>query len=86
MGISVWYDNWQFHVFLTSFFRSSGKNLSYVNSTAPTSVGGDFGLFLSLWELLKIAVFPKVRCCWIGFDFGVVRARINKMVTSNCVF
>lgn len=25
-------------------------------------------------------------CWWMGFDFGVVRARVNKMVTSNCVF
>lgn len=29
----------------------------------------------------------EIWCCWwIGFDFGVVHARINKTVTSNCVF
>lgn len=52
----------------------------------PPALWETLGCSLSPWELLKIAVFPKVRCCWIGFDFGVVRARINKMVTSNCVF
>lgn len=59
VGVGVWYENSQFRVFLTSFFRSSGKNLSYVDSTAPTSVGGDFGLFLVSVGAAKNCCFPK---------------------------
>lgn len=59
VGVSVWCQNLQFHVFLTSFFRNSGKNLSYVDSTASTSVVGDFGLFLKSVGAAKNCCFPK---------------------------
>lgn len=58
-GTSVWCENSQFLVFLTSFFKNSGKNLSYVDSVAPTSVVGDFGLFLKSMGAAKNCYFPK---------------------------
>lgn len=58
-GASVWCENLQFHVFLTSFFRNSGENLNYVDSTVPTSVVGDFGLFLKSMGAAKNCCFPK---------------------------
>lgn len=59
VGASFWCENSQFHVFLTSFFRNSGKNLSYVDSTAPTSLVGDFGLLLKSMGAAKNCCFPK---------------------------
>lgn len=56
---SVWCENSQFHVLLTSFLRNSGKNLSYVDSTAPTSIVGDFGLFLKSVGAAKNYCFTK---------------------------
>lgn len=59
VGVGVWCENWWFDVFLTSFFRNGGKNLSYVEGTVPTSVVGDFRLFLKSVGAAKNCCFPE---------------------------
>lgn len=85
----------------TLVFRNGGQNLSRTESFAPAGITGDivlmsFVLHVSLslctpWE----PGFPSQRCAeargragfvgrW-GLTSGLC-ARINKMVTSNCIF